>query len=112
MLKIGEGRFFNEAESNSGTPVIVLGFNVVEGLFENADQALGKKIRLYGQNFTVIGVTKKQGFSTFGNSNDDIAIFPVNFVRRLYGDNSDLMTPNPLAGFNIDTLDVVDFVVV
>ena len=92
-IKIGEGRFFNEAESNSGTAVIILGFNVAQGLFENVDQAIGKKVRLYGQYFTVIGVTEKQGFSTFGDSNDDKAIFPVNFVRRLYGDNSDMLTP-------------------
>ncbi len=105
-IKIGEGRFFNEAESNSGTPVIVLGFNVAEGLFENADQAIGKKVRLYGQYFTVIGVTEKQGMSTFGDSNDDKAIFPVNFVRRLYGDNSDMMTPaiviKPIKGIDME----------
>jgi len=105
-IKIGQGRFFNEAESNSGTPVIILGYNVAEGLFENVDQALGKKVRLYGQNFTVIGVTEKQGFSTFGESNDDKAIFPVNFVRRLYGDNNDLMTPaivlKPVKGIDME----------
>lgn len=105
-IKIGDGRFFNEAESNSGTPVIVLGYNVAEGLFENADQAIGKKVRLYGQYFTVIGVTEKQGMSTFGDSNDDKAIFPVNFVRRLYGDNSDMMTPaiviKPIKGIDME----------
>lgn len=92
-VKIAEGRFFNEAESNSGTPVIVLGFNVAEGLFETSEQAIGKKVRLYGQKFAVIGVTKKQGFSTFGDSTDEQAFFPVNFLRRLYGDNSDMLTP-------------------
>ena len=105
-IKIGQGRFFNEAESNSGTPVIILGYNVAEGLFENADQASGKKVRLYGQYFTVIGVTEKQGMSTFGDSNDDKAIFPVNFVRRLYGDNSDMLTPaiiiKPIKGIDME----------
>ena len=105
-IKIGQGRFFNEAESNSGTPVIILGYNVAEGLFENADQALGKKVRLYGQYFTVIGVTEKQGFSTFGDSNDDKAIFPVNFVRKLYGDNNDMLTPaiiiKPIKGIDME----------
>ena len=105
-IKIGQGRFFNEAESNSGTPVIILGYNVAEGLFENADQAIGKKVRLYGQYFTVIGVTEKQGMSTFGDSNDDKAIFPVNFVRRLYGDNSDMLTPaiiiKPIKGIDME----------
>ena len=64
-IKIEHGRFFNEAESNSGTQVIVLGHDVAEGLFDDNEKAIGKRIRLYGQRFIVIGVTEKQGFSTF-----------------------------------------------
>lgn len=92
-VKIEIGRFFNESESNSGTPVIIIGYNVAKGLFEASEQAIGKKVRLYGQKFTVIGVTEKQGFSTFGDSRDDKVFMPVNFLRRLYGDNSDSLTP-------------------
>ena len=92
-IKIGHGRFFNEAESNSGTAVIILGFDVAEGLFENSEQAIGQKVRLYGQRFTVIGVTDKQGFSTFGDSRDNAVFIPMNFIRRLYGENSDMITP-------------------
>lgn len=92
-IKISHGRFFNEAESNSGTAVIILGFDVAEGLFENSEQAIGQKVRLYGQRFTVIGVTDKQGFSTFGDSRDNAVFIPMNFIRRLYGENSDMITP-------------------
>lgn len=92
-IKISHGRFFNEAESNSGTAVIILGFDVAEGLFENSEQAMGQKVRLYGQRFTVIGVTDKQGFSTFGDSRDNAVFIPMNFIRRLYGENSDMITP-------------------
>jgi putative ABC transport system permease protein len=91
-IKIEKGRFFNESESNSGSPVIIIGSEVAEGLFGNSE-ALGKKIRLYGQKFTVIGVLKKQGQGMFGDSNDVAVFFPVNFIRRLYGDNSDMLTP-------------------
>jgi putative ABC transport system permease protein len=90
---VQHGRFFNEAESNSGTQVIVLGHDVAEGLFDNNERAIGKKIRLYGQRFTVIGVTEKQGFSTFGDSRDNAVFLPVNFIRRLYGENSKMLTP-------------------
>ena len=92
-IKISQGRFFNEAESNSGTPVIILGFDVAEGLFVDSEQAIGQKVRLYGQRFTVIGVTDKQGFSTFGDSRDNAVFLPMNFIRRLYGENSDMITP-------------------
>jgi putative ABC transport system permease protein len=92
-IKIEQGRFFNESESNSGTGVIILGFDVCNGLFDSPEQAIGKKVRMYGQRFNVIGVTQKQGFSTFGDSRDNAVFIPMNFIRRLYGENSDMLTP-------------------
>jgi putative ABC transport system permease protein len=89
-IKIEMGRLFNEAESNSGSPVIVIGSEVAKGLFENSDP-IGKKIRLYGQKLTVIGVLKKQGQGMFGDSNDVAVFFPVNFLRRMYGDENDAL---------------------
>ena len=89
-IKIETGRLFNAAESNSGSPVIVIGSEVANGLFENTDP-IGKKIRLYGQKLTVIGVLKKQGQGMFGDSNDVAVFFPVNFLRRMYGDENDAL---------------------
>lgn len=91
-LEFSEGRFYNEAESNSGAPVVVIGDEIATSLFENVDP-IGKQVRLYGQRFTVIGVLKKQGAGLFGDSNDTSAFIPVNFLRRMYGDNNDSMTP-------------------
>ncbi len=104
-FKIESGRLFNESESNSGSPVIVIGSEVAEGLFGNANP-LGKKIRLYGQKFSVIGVLKKQGEGMFGDSNDVAVFFPVNFLRRMYGDNNKSLTPailiKPEKGIDIE----------
>jgi putative ABC transport system permease protein len=91
-LEFESGRFYNAAESNSGTAVIVLGNAIAKGLFEDSN-AIGQNVRLYGQRFTVIGVLKKQGEELFGDSDDTSVFFPVNFLRRLYGDNNDSMTP-------------------
>jgi putative ABC transport system permease protein len=86
-LEIGEGRFYTESEANSATPVVVIGYDIAESLFENAE-AIGKKVRIYGQKFTVIGVLKKKGAQMFGDSYDTTAYIPVNFARQLYGDNN------------------------
>ena len=86
-LQIAEGRFFNEAESNSGTPVIVLGDEIAKTLF-SFSSPLGKKIRLYGRKFTVIGVLKKEGSGLFGESKDTIVLLPVNMARKIFGDNN------------------------
>jgi len=103
-LSFDKGRFYNESESNSGTPVIVLGYDIANGLFGEGDP-IGKSIRLYGQRFTVIGVMKKQGAGFFGDSNDTSVYFPANFLRRMYGD-SDAMTPvivlKPVKGIDMD----------
>lgn len=103
-LSFDKGRFYNESESNSGTPVIVLGYDIANGLFGDSDP-IGKNIRLYGQRFTVIGVMKKQGAGFFGDSNDTSVYFPANFLRRMYGD-SDAMTPvivlKPVKGIDMD----------
>ncbi|OYQ46756.1 ABC transporter permease [Flavobacterium cyanobacteriorum] len=92
-LKIANGRFYNESESNSGAPVVVIGYEVAKTLFGD-ENPVEKKIRLYGQRFTVIGVLEKVGNSSLGMPSNDLAvIFPVNFLRRLYGDSYDFMTP-------------------
>jgi putative ABC transport system permease protein len=103
-LSFDKGRFYNESESNSGSPVIVLGYDIAEGLFGTNDP-IGKNIRLYGQRFTVIGVIAKQGAGFFGNSNDTSVYLPTNFLRRMYGD-SDSMTPvivlKPVKGVDME----------
>jgi putative ABC transport system permease protein len=89
-LEFEKGRFYNESEANSGTPVIVIGNDIAKSLFDDSEP-LGKNVRLYGQRFTVIGVLKKEG-SSLGDSNDTAAFIPVNFIRRLYGDNNPNLT--------------------
>lgn len=86
-FELTEGRFFNESESVSGSPVIVLGHEIANNLFGNSNP-LGQEVRLYGRKMQVIGVLEKQGSSLFGNSRDGQAFVPVNLVRRIYGDNN------------------------
>lgn len=87
-LEFEEGRFYTESEANSASTVVVLGKDIAESLFGDSE-ALGKKVRLYGQRFTVIGVLTKKGDGlSIGNNNDTSAFIPVNFARQLYGDNN------------------------
>lgn len=109
-LELEKGRFFNEAESNSGSPVVVLGDEIASSLFGNFDP-IGKEVRLYGRKFTVIGVLKKQGSGLFGGSKDTAAILPVNFVRRLLGDNNKRAFPaivvKPKSGIDLSEFNAV-----
>lgn len=88
-LKIEEGRFFNEPESINGSMVVVLGDEIANTLFSSPLAAIGKKVRLYGRRFTVIGVLKKEGSSIFGGNSKDTSVYlPVNVVRKIIGDNN------------------------
>ena len=104
-LGFKEGRFFNESESNSGAPLLVLGHDIAANLFEGSNP-IGKKVRLYGQKFVVVGVLKKVGAGIFGEEDDTTVYIPVNFLRQLYGDNSKLITPamliKPVDGVDIE----------
>jgi len=79
-FKVEAGRFYNESESISGAPVIVLGSSTAENVFGSVNP-LGKTIRVYGRKLKVIGVLKKVG-SGLGDSPDERAYVPANFVRR------------------------------
>lgn len=79
-FKIEKGRFYSELESDTGAPVIVVGSNLAENLFSDANP-IGKEVRVYGRKLTVIGVLKKVG-NGLGDSPDDRAYVPSNFVRR------------------------------
>lgn len=105
-IKIDQGRFYNASESNSGSKVVVLGYEVVQSLFANLNP-IGKEVRMYGQRLTVIGTLKKQGQGPFGTT-DTAVFFPVNFVRQLYGDNSNFFTPCILLT-PVENVDIEEF---
>lgn len=92
-LQIAHGRFYNESESNSGSNVIVLGDEIANSLFSSPEMSLGKKVRLYGRKFTVIGVLKKEGSGLFGGSKDTSAFLPVNAARKVFGQNNKSLFP-------------------
>jgi putative ABC transport system permease protein len=79
-FKVEKGRFYNESESVSGAPVIVLGSSSAENVF-GAINPIGKTIRVYGRKLKVIGVLKKVG-NGLGDSPDERAYVPANFVRQ------------------------------
>ncbi len=107
VLQFEKGRFYNESESNSGKAVVVIGSEIAKSLFGNFEP-IGKKVRLYGQKFTVIGVVKKEGSGIFGDSNDESIFLPANYIRNRYGDNNpnirNIVIIKPKADADIDGL--------
>lgn len=74
-LRIEHGRAFTAQEVRSGVPVVVLGHDLAERLFQGRDP-LGKSVKVAGLPFRVIGVVERQG-NLFGFSLDRFAVAPA-----------------------------------
>jgi putative ABC transport system permease protein len=85
FAKVEAGRLFIPAEVDHRRPVVMLGNGPWQSLFPNVDP-IGKKVRISGSEYTVIGVLGKRpspgGFST---EVDDFAIIPYGAYEKAYG---------------------------
>jgi putative ABC transport system permease protein len=69
------GRVYSEQEAEYGLPVVVLGRDVADRLFE-AVNPIDREVRIQGFPYRVVGVLERQG-SLFGMSLDNVAIAPA-----------------------------------
>ncbi|MBA4319022.1 MAG: hypothetical protein C0412_11545, partial [Flavobacterium sp.] len=74
QMKLAEGVFYSEEDDRSLAQVIVLGAAIKDSLFGN-DSALGKSVKMKGQNYKVIGVLEKRGMVA-GFNYDELAYVP------------------------------------
>ena len=81
--QLQDGRFFNAADGELHRLVAVLGTDIIEQLFDNADP-IGKKILIGGREFLVIGTIRKLG-SVFGNPRDRFVMIPALTLFKIYG---------------------------
>lgn len=81
-LDIEKGRYFTLSEYYSGANKIILGSIAANELFGNLDP-IGKEVKLFGQNYQVLGVLKEEGESMFNFMNfDDVIWVSLTNARR------------------------------
>jgi len=85
------GRFFSDLEAEAGRNVCVIGYDIADALFPN-EQAVGRTIRIRGQNLEVVGVAARQGSFLGLWSWDSMVVLPLNTFRRYFsaGDGGQL----------------------
>ena len=81
-LTVKEGIVFSEQDLRSSAKVCLLGKTVVDNLFPNGQNPIGKIIRFKNIPFQVIGVLNAKGQSNFGQDQDDIVIAPYTTVQK------------------------------
>jgi putative ABC transport system permease protein len=81
--EIAQGRNLGPEDVEFGRPVVVIGTDIVDRLFQN-ENPLGKSVRIDGQNYIIVGVTASKG-STFGQSQDSNAVTTITKYLATYG---------------------------
>jgi putative ABC transport system permease protein len=69
-----EGRFITENDDQQRANVMVIGVNASDALFPGQNQIAGKKVRMGGYNFEVVGVLEKRKAGFFGENDEDNAV--------------------------------------
>jgi putative ABC transport system permease protein len=80
------GRYFSPIETDGARAVTLIGHDVADKLFPGRDPgaALGKRVRIRGLHFEVIGVLESRG-SSFGFSADEVVVVPIRMFQRMFG---------------------------
>ena len=89
---ISDGRNITDEDVHLSRSVCVLGADVVDALFPFEDP-LGKVIQLQGLDYTVIGITERQGQS-FGQSQDNYVFIPITTFLQRYGGSKTSLSIN------------------
>jgi putative ABC transport system permease protein len=87
-VTIDAGRFWSEAESNSGQPVCVVGSDIITNFYPNEtpEQAIGQDLWAGGHRYRIVGVLQPLG-KIFGISRDDRIVIPFATYKKDYGLN-------------------------
>jgi putative ABC transport system permease protein len=81
--RIREGRPLTDVDLAQRQPVVVVGAEIADKLFENVD-AVGRDVRILGDRFTIVGVIQPKG-RVLGQSFDSFVLMPLPRFEMLYG---------------------------
>jgi putative ABC transport system permease protein len=81
-LNIEKGRYFTPSELNNGRNVIVIGHDLALGLY-NTTEVVGRRLKVKGRSFDIIGVVEKEGDDPLNNSSDNNIYMSVTYIRGL-----------------------------
>ncbi|MDO6603831.1 ABC transporter permease [Arenibacter palladensis] len=82
VVGLQSGSMFTDAEVRSAAKVVLLGQTVVDNVFPDGEDPVGKMIRFNSIPFKVIGVLEEKGENTFGQDQDDVVVAPYTTVQK------------------------------
>ncbi len=82
QISVADGDLFTDADIKASAKVCILGQTVVDNLFPNGGDPIGKTVRFNSIPFRVIGVLKKKGYNSMGMDQDDLVLAPYTSVMK------------------------------
>lgn len=79
---VSEGEMFTDQDVIRAAKVCVVGQTIVDNLFPNGEDPLGKTIRFGKIPFKIIGVLTSKGYNSMGMDQDDLILAPYTTVQK------------------------------
>ncbi len=98
QLSIDEGTMFSQQDVKTAAKVCILGKTVVDELFPNGEDPIGKVVRFGTIPFTVIGTLVSKGYNSMGMDQDNMVLAPYTSVMKR------ILAVNYLQGINASAI--------
>jgi putative ABC transport system permease protein len=82
QLTVEQGEMFDEDDIRTAAKVCVIGKTIVDNLFPDGSDPIGKVIRCNQVPLRVIGVLKSKGYNSMGQDQDDVVLAPYSTVMK------------------------------
>ena len=82
QLKVADGEMFTDTDIKAAAKVCILGQTVVDYLFPDGSDPIGKVVRFNSIPFRVVGVLQKKGYNSMGMDQDDLVFAPYTTVMK------------------------------
>lgn len=79
---VGEGEIFTDQDILTSAKVCLVGKTIVDNLFTNGEDPLGKIIRFNKIPFKIIGVLTPKGYNSMGMDQDDLILAPYTTIQK------------------------------
>ncbi len=82
QLTAEQGEMFSEEDIRTAAKVCVIGKTIVDNLFPDGQDPIGKIIRCNQVPLRVVGVLKSKGYNSMGMDQDDVVLSPYTTVMK------------------------------
>ena len=79
---VGEGELFTDQDILTSAKVCLVGKTIVDNLFTNGEDPIGKVIRFNKIPFKIIGVLTSKGYNSMGMDQDDLILAPYTTIQK------------------------------